>query len=334
MSVVVTVRNEARNIAALVQSLLDQSHPPAELIVVDGVSNDGTLDILQGFADKGAIKLIAKACNIAEGRNIGIAASSEDWVAVTDAGCKVDPDWLKAFASAAGGVDPPDVLSGNFKFEVVTDFQQDVIYATYMGEREDSPTARFYPSSRSIAFRKSAWAAARGYPEWLYAAEDTLFNIRLRQLGYQFVFCPDAIVRWQPRENWAQVARQRYNYGRGNGRVGFGTRGYLTNVQIHLAILLPLLFIPLSVWALLPAAAAAALHVQRHLWKQARAGWVASGSFSRFLRILAIMEWVRLAGMAGFIRGRVERWQRPELVNRQREWMGVKSVEDLPPELV
>jgi cellulose synthase/poly-beta-1,6-N-acetylglucosamine synthase-like glycosyltransferase len=209
-------------------------------------------------------------------------------------------------------------------------FEQDVIYATYLGEREESPVARYYPSSRSIAFRKAAWTAAGGYPEWLYAAEDTLFNIRLRQLGFRFAFCREAIVRWRPRENWRQVGRQRYNYGRGNGRVGFGTRGYITN----LAMVLPLLALPFTRWALVASAAVLALHVRRHLWTQAERGWQNSGRLTTLFRVMALMEWVRLSGLAGFLHGRLDRIRDPAMIERQQQWMGVASVEDLPPDEV
>jgi glycosyltransferase involved in cell wall biosynthesis len=334
LSVIVTVRNEVQSIAALIDSLLAQSYTPDEVIIVDGVSNDGTLGVLEGYAERGLIRLISQPCNIAEGRNLGIAAARNECVAVTDAGCRVDHHWLEAIARAFASADAPDVVSGNFSFDVHTPFEQDVIYATYLGEREESPVARYYPSSRSIAFRKAAWTAAGGYPEWLYAAEDTLFNIRLRQLGFRFAFCREAIVRWRPRENWRQVGRQRYNYGRGNGRVGFGTRGYITNLQYHLAMVLPLLALPFTRWALVASAAVLALHVRRHLWTQAERGWQNSGRLTTLFRVMALMEWVRLSGLAGFLHGRLDRIRDPAMIERQQQWMGVASVEDLPPDEV
>jgi glycosyltransferase involved in cell wall biosynthesis len=332
LSVVVTVRNEVQNIGSLVDSLLAQSLRPAEVVIVDGQSTDGTLEVLKPYAEDGRIELISADCNIAEGRNLGIRRARHECVAVTDAGCRVDAGWLEAIARCFASAEAPDVVSGNFRFDVRSRFEQDLIYATYMGDREDSYVARYYPSSRSIAFRKTAWAAAGGYPEWLYAAEDTLFNIRLRQLGHRFAFCRDAIVRWRPRETWSQAWRQRYNYGRGNGRVGFGVRGYSTNIRYHLAMLLPLLLTPWTLLGPLVSLGVLAVHVRRHLWTQARRGWRETGSLATLLRVLALMEWVRLAGMAGFLRGRIDRWTDPQIALRQRDWMGVASVEDLPPD--
>src|SRR5215831_20118572 len=46
VSVIVPARNEERNIRRCVESLLDQSYPNYEVIVVDDGSTDGTADIL------------------------------------------------------------------------------------------------------------------------------------------------------------------------------------------------------------------------------------------------------------------------------------------------
>ena len=41
--------------------------------------------------------------------------------------------------------------------------------------------ARFLPSSRSVAFRKSAWTAIGGYPAWLDYGEDIVFDLALQE---------------------------------------------------------------------------------------------------------------------------------------------------------
>lgn len=76
-SVVITVRNEAENIAAVVEGLLAQSLSPAEIIIVDGESTDGTLEILKRYEAQGQLLLISQPCNIAQGRNIGIARACQ-----------------------------------------------------------------------------------------------------------------------------------------------------------------------------------------------------------------------------------------------------------------
>ncbi|MHB1083822.1 MAG: glycosyltransferase [Thiobacillus sp.] len=330
-SVVITVRNEAANIAAVLDGLLAQSHPPAEIIIVDGQSTDGTLDILTRYEEQGQILLMSQPCNIAQGRNMGIARASQSHIAVTDAGCAIDPDWLKALGACFAANPSTDVVAGNYKFEIHTTFEEAVVLATDHPDRETSEQAQYYPSSRSIAFRKSAWETVKGYPEWLYAAEDTLFNIRLRELGFKFTFCPRAIVRWRPRSSAAAMMRQFFNYARGNGRVGIGTSGYLINLKKHG---LGLFMLAMGSWHWLFAVAGVgifAFHIRRYLWPQACIAAVRSRDPSMRWRVVAIMEWVRIVGMAGFLAGRYDRWRNPHFVQAQIDWMGKPSVDEAAP---
>lgn len=332
-SIVATVRNEAATIRSFVESLLAQERAPDEIVIVDGNSADGTTEILLEYANQGKIRLISRECNIAQGRNLGIGQAHNAYIAVTDAGCAVEPRWLLHIAECFSSDECPDVVAGNFRFECATEFEEAVVYATFPVERDNTPAARYYPSSRSVAFRKAAWEACGGYPEWLYAAEDTLFNIRLRQLGFKFCFCRDAIVRWRPRENWKALARQRINFARGNARVGIGTSGYITNIQYHLAILLPLAFMPLWAPAGLFSLGAALFHVRRHLWSQARQASIRSAKKGMLWRVLLVMEFVRVVNMWGFLLGRWDRLTDRSFVHNQYDWMGVRSVDELPEEL-
>lgn len=328
LSVVVTVRNESESISGLLDSLLGQSRVPSEIVVVDGASTDGTLQVLEHFARTHGIRVISRSCNIAEGRNLGIAAASGTHIAVTDAGCIVDRDWLEELASCFEADDGVDVVAGNFRFETHTPFEEAVVLATFGPNRDETDVARFYPSSRSLAVKKSAWLKAGGYPEWLYAAEDTLFNIRLRQVGCRFVFCRNAIVRWRPRPTWSALARQRINFAQGNGRVGIGTSGYSLNLRVHAAAGL---FALGSLWfppLLVPALGVFAWHVQRHLWPQATKSTRGRPWQMRW-RVMAVMEFVRLVSMYGFLLGRWDRLRDASFVENQKRYMTVASVEEL-----
>lgn len=327
-TIVATVRNEAASIRAFVESLLTQTRVPDEILIVDGDSTDGTREILEDYAKRDLLRVISQPCNIAEGRNLGIAAATGTHLAVTDAGCRVDPDWLANIDRCFDSDCRPDVVAGNFRFETHTPFEEAVVRATFQPNRDDTEAARYYPSSRSVAFTKAAWQLAGGYPEWLYAAEDTLFNIRLRQLGHRFVFCQDAVVRWRPRESWRQLARQRINFSRGNARVGIGLAGYLANLRIHGLALASLLLALVSPLLLLITLLVIARHIQVHLWSQATASTAGDGWPMR-LRVLAVMEFVRLVNLYGFILGRLDRKREPEFVEKQIAYMGVASVDDL-----
>ncbi len=329
LSVIATVKNEVSTIASFVESLLNQSLKPDQLIIVDGNSNDGTQEILKSFEAQKKIRLLVRDCNIAEGRNIAIECAVNDYIAVTDAGCVVDINWLKEIAMAFEAEDNPDVVAGNFQFDCYNDFEEAVVLSTFNPERAQTEAAIYYPSSRSVAFKKYAWKKAKGYPEWLYAAEDTLFNIRLRQLNFKFVFAQKALVKWRPRETWKALAKQRFNFSRGNARVGVGTQGYVINIKYHGLILLFLLFSIDWPWMLIFSVYPLYRHIKNNLWSQAKKASQKSTRPHIFWKVLLVMEFVRLIGIAGFIRGRFDRFLNKQFIENQLQWMGVKTLDEL-----
>lgn len=328
-SIIATVRNEEGTIAAFIESLLKQSIKPAEIIIVDGASTDGTREILEKYSKQDDIVFISEDCNIAQGRNLGINKAEHEIIAVTDAGCIVASEWLENILECFSHEPQPDVVAGNFRFIYHSAFEEAVTLATFSPNRDETEAARYYPSSRSIAFTKTAWQKVHGYPEWLYAAEDTLFNIRLRQLGCHFVFAKNAIVHWRPRETWRSLAKQRFNFARGNARVGIGTQGYLINIKYHLAILIPFLLGFLSPWLILLTVYPLFLHVKINLLPHAQQAALHSGKPGMKWRTLQVMEFVRLIGMAGFLTGRWDRIIDPRYIESQKSWMGIGSLDDL-----
>lgn len=329
LSIIATVRNECDSIENFVQSLLGQELKPDEIIIVDGESTDGTHEILERYHRNGKIILLSKECNIAEGRNHGISSARNELIAITDAGCNVDPDWLKEIAKCFAQTDNPDVVAGNFKFECHSSFERAIVLSTFSPNRENSERAIYYPSSRSLALKRSAWQKAGGYPEWLYAAEDTLFNIRLRQIGSKFVFCRNAIVRWRPRTSLKSFAKQRFNFARGNGRVGIATDGYIVNIKVHSIIAFFLLlsfFLPIM---LVMVFGIFAIHVRKHLWHQAIQALHITKSTAIFLQVLFVLEFIRVVGIFGFLAGRWDRLVDPSFISNQVNWMGAESVDEV-----
>jgi len=327
-SVIATVRNEVETISLFIDSLLSQSISPDEIIIVDGESDDGTNEILQEYYKNNKIILITDNCNISEGRNLAISSATTEFIAATDAGCVIDKNWLQEITKPFRSPVQPDVVAGNYDFDYHNSFEESVILATNNPQRTRSDESKYYPSSRSIAFRKSFWVEAKGYPEWLYAAEDTLFNIRLRQLGAKFVFAENAIVKWRPRTSLKQVGKQFFNYARGNGRIGFSTHGYLLNLKTHAFIIAPITLALIWPWAALLSLFPTYSHIKHNLLPQAKKAGEVSSDKHMLYRVLLIMEYVRLVGMAGFLRGRLDRMLDRSFKENQIAWMGISSIDE------
>lgn len=92
ISVVIPTYNRVNTITACVQSVLSQSYPVNEIIIVDDHSTDSTLKQLNGFNDYDNIIILQteKQFGAQSARNIGIKAAKSNWIAFLDS----DDEWL------------------------------------------------------------------------------------------------------------------------------------------------------------------------------------------------------------------------------------------------
>lgn len=243
VSVIGTVRNEGATIGRLVEGLGAQVMAPTEVVIVDGGSSDATVARARsaGVALPVAVHE-APGLNIAAGRNLAVARTSGEVIAVVDAGTVVAPEWLDRLARALEANPAVDVASGFFVGAPESSWER-ALAATTLPSVEDIDPARFLPSSRSVAFRRAAFEMVQGYPEWLDYGEDLVFDLALRRKGATFRFVPRAVVRFRPRATVRAFFLQYYRYARGDGKAGlfagrhairYGT--YLGGVALGVAI--------------------------------------------------------------------------------------------------
>jgi len=113
-SVLMTVFNGGSLLASSIESILAQSFPDFEFVIVDDASTDGSVAVLESFASRDArIRLICNPVNSGQTAclNQGLAECRADWVARQDADDLSDPRRLEAQWQAIGH-NPSLVLLG------------------------------------------------------------------------------------------------------------------------------------------------------------------------------------------------------------------------------
>ncbi len=217
VTVIATVRNEAGEIDALLDSILRGSRIPDEIVIADGGSTDATYERLRAraAADPRVRTLLAPG-NRSIGRNAAVRAARHVVIACTDAGVEVDPEWLERLTRPFEDDPDVDVVAGFYRPQGSTPFERaaGVVSAPSLSEID---LARFLPSTRSVAFRRSAFDLVGGFDESLSHNEDTPFALALKRAGRRFAFAPEAIVRWHPRGNLRAFMHQHRRFGTGDG---------------------------------------------------------------------------------------------------------------------
>lgn len=113
-SVIIPAFNAEGFLARAVSSVIEQTRPAHEIIIVDDDSKDGTFAVAQTLAAKyPCIRLIRLEINSGPSiaRNRGIEASTGDWLAILDADDAFKPNRLEILAKAIETTGNPDIVS-------------------------------------------------------------------------------------------------------------------------------------------------------------------------------------------------------------------------------
>jgi glycosyltransferase involved in cell wall biosynthesis len=306
VSLALTVLNEGDHIRRLLDSICNQHRQPEEVVICDGGSRDNTLAAIQEYAGRLPLKIVSEPdANISQGRNAAIRAATGDIIAVTDAGVWLEKDWLKELVEIwdleVGS--SPVLAAGFYQSDPQTTFEI-ALGATTLPDVSEINPAKFLPSSRSVAFRKEAWAAVGGYPEWLDFSEDVVFDLKMREKFGLFAFAPKAVAHFRPRPSLAAFARQYFNYAKGDGRANLWPRIHFIRYFTYLVVapLLVYAAITVSPWLWALALLAGLAYVRRPLQRLRRQGTLAAIPWIPIIRITGDM-----AKMMGYPAGV---WQR------------------------
>lgn len=101
LSVITVVYNNVRDIERTLLSVLNQTYTNIEYIVIDGASNDGTLDVIKRYQDKLAKLVSEPDKGIYDAMNKGLAMATGNYVLFMNSGDEIyAPDTVAAVFAA------------------------------------------------------------------------------------------------------------------------------------------------------------------------------------------------------------------------------------------
>jgi glycosyltransferase involved in cell wall biosynthesis len=215
VSAVIPTYNGAAWIGDAIGSVLEQTYPAVEVIVVDDHSTDETPRILESYADRCRIlRTPERAGHAAVGRNIGWRAARGEWIALLDHDDVWHPRKLELQAAAArnrpetrvwhtGGLTLlRENAPGLKRFDAARPLLEGRVTPDKLGE------GCFWPSS--VMLRRDLLEEYGGFEERYWALDDVwlLFEIARRGEIIGAVKVPLVYLRVHPR----QTSRRRLEF--------------------------------------------------------------------------------------------------------------------------
>ena len=245
VSVVVAVRNEAAFIRETVASLLAQEQV-LELLLIDGMSDDGTREILVNAAKSNPrLRVIDNPRRTAPyAFNLGILAARGEYVAIFGAHAKYAPGYvatciaelLKSGAAGCSGV----LLTQPASDSAVARLVSAALSSRFGSSGNSVRTARegFVDTIPFPLFRKDVLVEVGLYDVALTRNQDNDMNQRLRAAGHKLYLTAKTSAVYYPKATLSGLARHAYNAGLWNVMTARYKRG-----SMSLRHFVPLIFV-------------------------------------------------------------------------------------------
>ena len=250
-SVVIAVRNEKKIISKCLEGVFGQDiDDNFEVIIIDGISIDGTFEELQKLKERFNFTLLRnEKINAAAGRNRGIEQAKGDFIAFVDGDAIPNSDWLSNIKSvfekhdkSVAGVGGPDLLPSD------SSNKEECI-----GLVMTSPLARggkLNPSTQhtlsqkeqsvghiptcNLCLRKQVLKEMDGFDEDFVKGQDLELNHRIRKAGYTLLYSPNVRVIHYRKDSFRSFARQIYKWAKAKIAIikKHGMEGFVSHVYL------------------------------------------------------------------------------------------------------
>jgi len=196
ISVIIPAYNAAGTLSRALDSVLAQTWPAHEIIVVDDGSTDATGEVMKGYA--GRVQYVRQEnAGPSAARNQGVAMASGEWIAFLDADDWYYPERLAQHAQMIASDPTLDFLVGNFDYRdndgallrasmAASSFGRDLL-AQY-GEHgqtviEGAALGRYieeqFSDTRMLTLPRATFLELGGFPLELRICEDVVFLLHL-----------------------------------------------------------------------------------------------------------------------------------------------------------
>lgn len=226
VTVVIPTLNEERSLSACLDSVLGQTYPSLEVLVVDGGSTDRTRAVVDSYAAVDPrVRLIDNPGRVPPAAlNEAVRVMRADWLVRIDGHSTVAPDYVER---AMGHLRSGDWGGVGGRKDAVGLTDQGRAIAAALGSRFGVGNSTYHhgTSTQTVdhvpfgAYARRVVEEVGGWNESLPTNEDYEFDHRVRETGRELLFDPAMAIAWECRPSIRAFWRQYRRYGRGKASV-------------------------------------------------------------------------------------------------------------------
>ncbi len=223
VSVLIPIRNEGLFIKRCIQAVLGQDYPSdkVEILIADGMSDDGTSELLQDWAGQAANRYVFQNPGkvVPTGLNILIPKAKGEVIIRVDGHCVIAPDYVSncvrhLLQNRVDGVGGPMRSIGEDLISQVTALAMsskfgvgNSSFRTETGQTKLADTVPFPAYTRAIIEKVGL------YDEELVRNQDDEYNYRIREAGGKILLAEDVRSEYYSRGSLKKLWKQYFQYG-------------------------------------------------------------------------------------------------------------------------
>lgn len=195
VSIVLTILNGARYLREALDSCLNQTYPNFELIVVDGGSTDGTLDILAEYDDP-RLRLIHQSNNAGKlpgALNLGLDAARGDYLTWMQADSIYHPE---AIARLVAALEANPEIGHVYADYWVIDERGTILRVEPTCEPEQILTAKSDPCGVCFMIRRRVREVVGPHDLAAYPTQDYDYRLRIA-MRFSSAHLPEPLYYWR-----------------------------------------------------------------------------------------------------------------------------------------
>ncbi len=221
VSVAVPCRNEMAHIEGCIEAILKSNYTPLEIIIVDGMSDDGTRNILEMLSKKHKnVRYVDNPEKLTPyAFNYGVTSSNGEFVQIVGSRNILDPDYISTLVKTLEENPEIGCTGGNYQHSYESDISR---YISYAMESKFGMGGDNYRTKKSSCFvdtvgvpmyRKSIFDKLGLFDKRLTRNQDDDFNYRVTKAGYKIYYQAEAKTLYYVRGSFKKAFKQFSQYG-------------------------------------------------------------------------------------------------------------------------